>query len=98
VRVMAKKKEKSAKREEFKVTYFEECAENLELAENQLDILRNASDRISTEELNGLFRSVHSIKGGAGAFGFDEIVSFSHKFEAVLERMRGGALTSLMRP
>ena len=41
------KKEKALKREEFKVTYFEECAERLELAETELDTLRNSSDRNS---------------------------------------------------
>ena len=40
------------------------------------------------ETINVAFRAVHSIKGGAGAFGFDELVSFSHIVENALDIIR----------
>ena len=39
-----------------------------------------------------IFRSVHSIKGGAGTFGFDELVAFSHIFESLLEALSEGKM------
>lgn len=39
-----------------------------------------------------VFRAIHSIKGGAGAFAFEEIVKFSHSFETVLDFVREGRL------
>jgi len=39
-----------------------------------------------------VFRSVHSVKGGAGIFGFDGLVNFAHVFETVLDAMRSGKL------
>ncbi|CAK0778315.1 two-component system, chemotaxis family, sensor kinase CheA [Gammaproteobacteria bacterium] len=44
------------------------------------------------ETLNALFRTVHTIKGGAGIFGFEPVVDFSHIVENVLDRMRNGQL------
>jgi len=84
---------KSEKVERFKATYFDECAERLAIAETQLDMMRNVPGRDATDELGELFRSIHSIKGGAGAFGFEDIVTFSHTFEAVLDRLRNRTLT-----
>jgi two-component system chemotaxis sensor kinase CheA len=48
----------------------------------------NTSDDI----INAVFRAVHSVKGGAGIFGFDELVGFAHVFETVLDTMRNGKL------
>ena len=41
-----------------------------------------------------MFRSVHSVKGGAGIFGFDGLVNFAHVFETVLDAMRDGELAA----
>ncbi len=46
-----------------------------------------AGERTS-DRLNAVFRAVHSIKGGAGAFGFTELVSFSHAYETLLDQIR----------
>ncbi|MCP4876749.1 MAG: chemotaxis protein CheA, partial [Gammaproteobacteria bacterium] len=35
-----------------------------------------------------LFRAVHTIKGSAGIFGFDDVVSFTHVAESVMGRLR----------
>jgi two-component system chemotaxis sensor kinase CheA len=71
---------------QFRQTYFEECAELLDALQTQLDLLSNGGG--DTETLHAIFRCVHSIKGGAGAFGFASLVAFSHVFESLLDAIR----------
>jgi two-component system chemotaxis sensor kinase CheA len=71
---------------QFRKTYFEECAELLDALQTNLDLLTNGSG--DEETLHAIFRSVHSIKGGAGAFNFGRLVAFSHVFESLLDAMR----------
>lgn len=73
---------------QFQKTYFEECAELLAETEERLLALSGEGDE--TEDLHALFRAVHSIKGGAGAFGFDQLVAYAHTFETLLDAMRDG--------
>lgn len=76
--------------DEFKATYFDECSELLaELEEQFLAI--EAGDK-DPERLHAVFRAIHSIKGGAGAFGFSALVSFSHSFETLLDFVRDGRI------
>jgi two-component system chemotaxis sensor kinase CheA len=42
------------------------------------------------EVLNSIFRAAHSIKGGSGTFGFDDVMRFTHRLEELLDRMREG--------
>src|SRR6185295_3355722 len=44
--------------------------------------------------INAVFRAVHSIKGGAGAFSMDALVRFAHVFETALDEMRSGRLAT----
>ncbi len=68
--------------------FFEECDELLETLSSGLDRLQaGASD---ADTVNAMFRAVHSIKGGAGAFGLDGIVTFAHAMENVLDALRTG--------
>lgn len=71
---------------EFKQTYFQECEDLLTDLEEQLTSLQNGET--DDEILHAAFRAIHSIKGGAGAFGFARLVSFAHVFETVLDQMR----------
>jgi two-component system chemotaxis sensor kinase CheA len=74
----------------IKQTFFQECDEQLaELEEGLLAIERGEGD---LETINAVFRAVHSIKGGAGAFGLDDLVRFAHTFETTLDGMRAGTL------
>ena len=73
---------------QFKATYFEECAELLANAEETIARLQEGSG--SDEDLNAVFRCVHSIKGGAGAFAFDDLVHFAHVFETAMDALRSG--------
>jgi len=47
---------------------------------------------VDDENLGALFRAMHTIKGTAGMFGFDEIVSFTHVAENLLDLMRQGKI------
>lgn len=75
---------------EFKQTYFQECDDLLGDLERQLTALQEG--QVEDEFLHAAFRAIHSIKGGAGAFGFTQLVAFAHVFETVLDRMRGHEL------
>ncbi len=76
--------------EQLKQTFFDECSEALQQIELGLpDIQEGAA---SEDTINAVFRSVHSVKGGAGIFGFEGLVSFAHVFETVLDSMRSGKL------
>src|SRR5688572_17269267 len=44
------------------------------------------------ETINAVFRAVHSIKGGAGAFQLEALIRFAHVFETALDEMRSGRL------
>lgn len=71
-------------------TFFEECEDLLgALAEGLAVIEGGAADR---EVVNAVFRAVHSIKGGAGAFGLTDLVGFAHRYETVLDAVRSDRL------
>jgi two-component system chemotaxis sensor kinase CheA len=40
------------------------------------------------EELNGIFRCAHSVKGGAATFGFSDVAELTHQMESLLDRLR----------
>lgn len=71
-------------------SFFVECEELLEALLDALQLMADGENDVET--INVAFRSVHSIKGGAGAFGLDELVSFAHQFETVMDRCRDGSL------
>ena len=73
---------------QFRKTFFEECTELLADLEERLGALTAFSGDI--ESLNAIFRAVHSVKAGAGAFGYSVLVGFAHRFEALLDRLRDG--------
>jgi two-component system, chemotaxis family, sensor kinase CheA len=75
---------------EIKEIFFQECEE--QLAELESGLLKmNDGDR-DPETVNAVFRAVHSIKGGAGAFGLDDLVAFAHVFETTLDGVRSNKL------
>jgi two-component system, chemotaxis family, sensor kinase CheA len=74
----------------FKVTFFEECVE--QLSELETNLARLDAGECDSETLNAIFRAVHSIKAGAGAFKFTALVAFAHCFETVLDHLRDGRL------
>lgn len=74
--------------DDFKATYFDECSELLTELEEQFAAIE-AGER-DADRLNAVFRAIHSIKGGAGAFGFSALVGFAHAYETLLDYVRDG--------
>ncbi|WP_440979096.1 chemotaxis protein CheA [Sphingomonas pseudosanguinis] len=76
--------------DEIQQIFFQECEEGLGALESAFADLKRG--RHDDETINTVFRSVHSIKGGAGAFGHDRLQHFSHHYETVLDLIRNGTL------
>ncbi len=76
---------------EIRASFFIECEELLEALQDGLQVIEDGAD--DPETINVVFRAVHSIKGGAGAFGLEALVRFAHRFETVLDEVRAGRLT-----
>jgi two-component system chemotaxis sensor kinase CheA len=72
--------------DELRNTFFDECSELLQEIETGLTDLQDGSG--SEETVHAVFRAVHSVKGGAGIFGFDGLVGFAHVFETLLDAIR----------
>ena len=72
--------------------FVEEATEHLSTIENDFLALEKAGDAIDMALVNKVFRTAHSIKGGAGFIGLGNIKELSHKMETVLGRIRSGKL------
>jgi len=68
-------------------TFLEESFEGLDRAETGLLQLDASAD---PEVIGDLFRAIHSIKGGAGAFGVNEVSELAHVMENLLDDIRSG--------
>jgi len=78
--------------DQLKQTFFDECSELLQQTEAGLTEIREGHGTDDT--INAVFRAVHSVKGGAGIFGFEALVEFAHVFETVLDALRRGSVTA----
>ncbi len=76
--------------EEIQAIFFQECEEGLNGMEMAFAEIRPDSYEIET--INTVFRAVHSIKGGAGAFGHERLQAFTHEYETLLDYLRNGTL------
>jgi two-component system chemotaxis sensor kinase CheA len=72
----------------FVATFFEESREGLDAMESGL--LRLDQGEHDVELINTIFRAAHSMKGGAGSFGFTAITELTHLLETLLDQMRSG--------
>ena len=79
---------------QFYQVFFDEAEELLAEMEKLL-IAVNISDP-DIEDLNAIFRTAHSIKGGASTFGISDMADVTHFLESLLDHIRKGemALTS----
>ena len=75
---------------EIKQTFFQECEEQLVELESGLLAIEAGDHDI--EVVNAVFRAVHSVKGGAGAFNLTDLVHFAHTFENAMDLVRVGRL------
>jgi len=74
--------------EEIQQIFFAECEESLAAAEAGLAACKAGTQDADT--VNAVFRGVHSIKGGAGAFGYIALQAYTHVFETLLSDVREG--------
>jgi two-component system chemotaxis sensor kinase CheA len=81
-----------SKVDELRNTFFDECSELLQEIEAGLTEIRDG--RGTDDTVHAVFRAAHSVKGGAGIFGFETLVEFAHVFETVLDALRHGGLTA----
>ena len=73
---------------QFHQVFFEESFEGLDVMESEL-LDMDPSD-VDDETVNNIFRAAHSIKGGAGTFGFMPVSEFTHVVETLLDEIRAG--------
>lgn len=75
---------------DFYQTFFDEADELLaDMEQHLLDLVPEAPD---SEQLNAIFRAEHSIKGGAGTFGFTILQETTHLMENLLDEARRGEM------
>ncbi|MBC7453493.1 MAG: chemotaxis protein CheA [Massilia sp.] len=79
---------------QFFQVFFDEADELL--AEKERLLLALDIDAPDAEDLNAIFRTAHSIKGGASTFGMHDMTELTHVLESLLDCIRKGdmALTS----
>lgn len=75
---------------QFQDAFFEESREAVDTMEAAL--LQLDAHGADAETINTVFRAAHSIKGGAGMFGFSDIASFTHTLETLLDELRSGRM------
>ena len=71
---------------QFVNTFLEESFEGLDLMESELLGL----DSKDEDAIHSIFRAAHTIKGGAGTFGFKAVGDFTHGVETLLDQLRDG--------
>ncbi len=71
--------------------FLAESKENLELLDQQFVELEQEPDNM--ELIKSIFRTVHTIKGTAGFFGFTTLEGIAHFAEDILSKLRDGVVT-----
>jgi len=75
---------------QFYKVFFDEAEELL--AEKERLLLAVDIDSPDPEDLNAIFRTAHSIKGGASTFGLTDMSEVTHVLESLLDRIRKGEM------
>lgn len=70
----------------------EEALELLETVEHT--VLELEADPRGRDNVDRLFRAMHTIKGSGAMFGFDEVARFTHEVETVWDQVRAGRLAA----
>lgn len=68
-----------------------EVGELLMAMEDALLELESTPDDM--EAINAVFRAAHTIKGTAGIFGYDDVVTFTHVAESLLDKVRDSQIS-----
>ncbi|MBZ2208162.1 chemotaxis protein CheA [Massilia soli] len=75
---------------QFFQVFFDEAEELL--AEMERLLLAVDIDAPDAEDLNAVFRTAHSVKGGASTFGLNDMTEVTHILESLLDRIRKGEM------
>lgn len=78
--------------DEMKQVFVDESLEHLSSIEKDLLLIEEGGADIDESVVNKVFRTVHSIKGGAGFLGLTRLKELSHEMETVLGHVRSGTL------
>ncbi len=73
---------------QFLAVFFEESEEGLAVVESSL--LEMDTEAPDAEAINAVFRAIHSLKGGCGTFGINELTPLIHGEETLLDEVRSG--------
>lgn len=76
---------------QFFQVFFDEADELL--AEMEKLLLAVDVSAPDAEDLNAIFRSAHSIKGGASTFGLNDMTEVTHVLESLLDKIRKGEMS-----
>jgi two-component system chemotaxis sensor kinase CheA len=76
---------------EFVEEFLVESSENLDQLDRDLLALEQSPD--DPDRLASIFRTVHTIKGNSGFFGFSKLGALTHSGEHLLGRLRDGKLS-----
>ncbi len=76
-----------------KKDFIAEAEELIEEAERLLvEIQDTFGSSLNPDTVNALFRSIHTMKGLSGLFGYKGLSEFSHSFESILDDLRLGKI------
>lgn len=76
--------------DEITCVFIQESREQLTEMETRLLRLEQTPD--DADNINGIFRAAHTIKGGAGVVECDFVVDFTHLLENLLDALRNGEI------
>lgn len=67
-------------------------AETKELLDNLENDIVHYEETKNAELIHAIFRYVHTLKGGSGMAGYDDVYQFTHALENVLDMVRNGTI------
>ncbi|MBW1988909.1 MAG: chemotaxis protein CheA [Deltaproteobacteria bacterium] len=79
-----------SERDETLEIFFQETEDLIRSAEESL--LRLEADPVSSDDVQEIFRAVHTLKSGSAMVGFSTISDYAHVLENLLDRVRSGQL------
>ncbi len=74
----------------FQIKFIEEATDLINNLEGA--VLNLEKDSTNSDLIAEVFRIMHSLKGGGGMFGFEDISNFTHNLETIYDEVRNGKL------
>ncbi|RLD63279.1 MAG: chemotaxis protein CheA, partial [Bacteroidetes bacterium] len=74
----------------FQIKFIEEATDLINNLEGA--VLNLEKDSTNSDIIAEVFRIMHSLKGGGGMFGFEDISNFTHNLETIYDEVRNGKL------